>query len=101
MNTVLLAASINVKKEFINIFNEKLYILVKKYEEENDFTHFNIRVDKTKKKEILRVEFCSIFTIREINKMEDLKNDFYKLLCSFEVTSTIMSRFNVYREIEG
>lgn len=29
MNTVLLAASINVKKEFINIFNEKLYILVK------------------------------------------------------------------------
>lgn len=30
MNTVLLATSVNIKKEFIDIFNGKLYILVKK-----------------------------------------------------------------------
>lgn len=101
MNTVLLAAIVNVKKEFIDIFNEKLYILVKKYEEENDFTHFSIRVDKTEKEEILRVEFCSVFTIRENNEIENLKNDFYSLSSNFEVTDLIMNRFKVYKEIEG
>ena len=101
MNTVLLATSVNVKKEFIDIFNGKLYILVKKYEEENDFTHFSIRVDNTEKEDILRVEFCSIFTIRENDKIENLKNDFYNLFSNFEVTDLIMKRFKVYREIEG
>ena len=101
MNTVLLAAIVNVKKEFIDIFNEKLYILVKKYEEENDFTHFSIRVDNTEKDDILRVEFCSIFTIRENDKIENLKNDFYNLFSNFEVTDLIMNRFKVYKEIEG
>ena len=101
MNTVLLATSVNVKKEFIDIFNEKLYILVKKYEEENDFTHFSIRVDNTEKEDILRVEFCSIFTIRENDKIENLKNDFYNLFSNFEVTDLIMNRFKVYKEIEG
>ena len=101
MNTALLATSVNVKKEFIDIFNGKLYILVKKYEEENDFTHFSIRVDKTEKDDILRVEFCSIFTIRENDKIENLKNDFYNLFSNFEVTDLIMKRFKVYREIEG
>ena len=101
MNTVLLATSVNVKKEFIDIFNGKLYILVKKYEEENDFTHFSIRVDNTEKEDILRVEFCSIFTIRENDKIENLKNDFYNLFSNFEVTDLIMNRFKVYKEIEG
>lgn len=99
MNTVLLATSVNVKKEFIDIFNGKLYILVKKYEEENDFTHFSIKVDNTEKEDILRVEFCSIFTIRENDKIENLKNDFYNLSSNFEVTNQIMSRFKVYKEI--
>ena len=101
MNTVLLATSVNVKKEFIDIFNGKLYILVKKYEEKNDFTHFSIRVDNTEKDDILRVEFCSIFTIRENDKIENLKNDFYSLISNFEVTDLIMNRFKVYKEIEG
>lgn len=101
MNTVLLATSVNVKKEFIDIFNEKLYILVKKYEEENDFTHFSIRVDNTEKEDILKVEFCSIFTIRENDRIENLKNDFYNLFSNFEVTDLIMNRFKVYKEIEG
>lgn len=101
MNTVLLATSVNVKKEFIDIFNGKLYILVKKYEEKNDFTHFSIRVDNTEKDDILRVEFCSIFTIRENDKIENLKNDFYNLFSNFEVTDLIMNRFKVYKEIEG
>lgn len=101
MNTVLLATSVNVKKEFIDIFNGKLYILVKKYEEENDFTHFSIKVDNTEKEDILRVEFCSIFTIRENDKIENLKNDFYNLFSNFEVTDLIMNRFKVYKEIEG
>ena len=46
-NVVLLATIVNILKDYVDMFNEKLYILVKKYEEENNFTNLSSNFEVT------------------------------------------------------
>lgn len=97
--TILLVATVNVLEDYVDPFVENLDKLVKMYKEECDY--FNIKIDESEEQDedLLRVKFCSVFTIRENSKIKYLKNNFYNVISSFGVTDQIMSRFKVFKKV--
>ena len=99
-NAVLLVTNVNVAKDVVKEFGGKLYSLIEKYGDPNDFIHRSKRTEPTENEDIFKIEFCSIFTIIEDEKVKDLKNDFFDLISDSEVADQIMSRFKIYKEID-
>lgn len=98
--TILLVATVNVLEDYVDSFVKNLDKLVKMYKEECDY--FNIKIDESEEEQdedLLRVKFCSVFTIRENSKIKYLKNNFYNVISSFGVTDQIMSRFKVFKKV--